>query len=394
MKRCQMVRSALFVWFQCLFTFAPLHYLMTLQQQLPNGKNGATGPNAQHLVARAPKSGLVHAVNQLLEALRSVLAFLRRLNVARHQSAKVIALFMFPSLFDPNYTAAVAAEWQDWGQWSICSVSCGERSKLRVRACSGALFGGNDQCSGDSTEAGDCKMSECEGIVMPFIIPCLPPILTICSYIDYTYSWSLINSHRRDHLSQYSFALSFSNILAAVDSKWQEWGPWSKCSVSCGPGSWLRARACSEPLFGGNQQCLGESTEAGVCTLLECPGIHLGSLRKLVHNLWGKKICGSHILCIVVSYLRAKLKYFRDNNYNHNNTNNHYYNNYYSNYNNYYDNNNNNNNNNCGDDDDDNYNYNNCNCDSHIYCSNSKFVNTFIIFAQNLIRSYCSHSCF
>ena len=65
------------------------YYLMTLQQQLPNGKNGAIGPNAQPLVARGPKSGPVLAVNQLLEALKGVLATPQRLNDARHPSAKV-----------------------------------------------------------------------------------------------------------------------------------------------------------------------------------------------------------------------------------------------------------------------------------------------------------------
>ena len=173
-------------------------------------------------------------------------------------------LLLFPSLFDTYYTAVVDAEWQDWGQWSQCSVSCGQGSQLRARACSGALFGGNDQCSGDSTDARDCKISECEGIVMPFIIPCLSPILIIRS-------------------SALCF-LFFLNILAAVNAEWQEWGQWSECSASCGQGSKHRARACSGAFFGGDQNCPGYSTEAGVCKIAECKGMLVSGHFLFIHE--------------------------------------------------------------------------------------------------------------
>ena len=69
-----------------------------------------------------------------------------------------------------NNIAAIAAEWQEWGEWSGCTASCGEGSRVRARACSEALFGGDQQCSGNSTEAGHCKISECEGIGIPCTI--------------------------------------------------------------------------------------------------------------------------------------------------------------------------------------------------------------------------------
>ena len=143
-----------------MFTFAPLYHLMTLQQQMPNGMIGATGPNAQPLVARAPKSGPVPAVNQLLEVLRSVLENPQRLTIAQYQSAKVVESFVFAPFCNADSIAAVAAKWQEWGQWSECSVSCGQGSKLRVRTCSGALFGGDENCPGHSTEAGVCDITK------------------------------------------------------------------------------------------------------------------------------------------------------------------------------------------------------------------------------------------
>ena len=68
--------------------------------------------------------------------------------------------------------AGIAAEWQEWGGWSGCTASCGEGSRVRARACSGgALFGGDRQCSGSSSEVGRCEISKCEGTVM-LSIPC------------------------------------------------------------------------------------------------------------------------------------------------------------------------------------------------------------------------------
>ena len=143
-----------------MFTFAPLYYLMTLQQQMPNGMIGATGPNAQPLVARGPKSGPVLAVTQLLGGMCSVLENPRRLTIAQYQSAKVAVTFIFAPFCNADSIAAVAAKWQEWGQWSECSVSCGQGSKLRSRACSGALFGGDENCPGHSTEAGVCDITK------------------------------------------------------------------------------------------------------------------------------------------------------------------------------------------------------------------------------------------
>ena len=61
-------------------------------------------------------------------------------------------------------------------------------------------------------------------------------------------------------------------FFQGIDSVWQGWGQWSECSTSCGNGSKVRARACSEPAFGGNDTCVGNSTETTDCLRSECPG--------------------------------------------------------------------------------------------------------------------------
>ena len=49
---------------------------------MPNGKNGAGGPNAVPLVARGQNSDLELAVERSLEAMRTVLDILQRLGSA------------------------------------------------------------------------------------------------------------------------------------------------------------------------------------------------------------------------------------------------------------------------------------------------------------------------
>ena len=78
---------------------ASLFYCKILQPSLLNGKNGEGGPNAQPLVARGPKSGLVLAVNQLLEGTSGALENPRRLTIAQYQSAKVAESFIFTPFF-------------------------------------------------------------------------------------------------------------------------------------------------------------------------------------------------------------------------------------------------------------------------------------------------------
>ena len=86
-----------------MFTFTLFYHLMTLQQQLPTGKNGDTGPIAQPLVARGPKSGLELVVNHLLEVMGSVRGNPRRLTIAKYQSAKVDESFVFSPLCNADY---------------------------------------------------------------------------------------------------------------------------------------------------------------------------------------------------------------------------------------------------------------------------------------------------
>ena len=59
-----------------------------------------------------------------------------------------------------------------------------------------------------------------------------------------------------------------------VNGNYTEWGNWSECSKSCGPGKQFRSRNCTnpEPAHGG-AECQGPAVEAKDCILeLLCEG--------------------------------------------------------------------------------------------------------------------------
>ena len=82
-------------------------------------------------------------------------------------------------------------------------------------------------------------------------------------------AWKL---HVQVFLSCFPSHFTDSNIISEGLPDWQEWGPWSQCSASCGMGSTLRARSCCDSNLRGNTTCVGNSTEAKDCTSAACQG--------------------------------------------------------------------------------------------------------------------------
>ncbi|XP_054619604.1 adhesion G protein-coupled receptor B2 isoform X15 [Dunckerocampus dactyliophorus] len=56
-----------------------------------------------------------------------------------------------------------------------------------------------------------------------------------------------------------------------VEGKWLEWGPWSRCSVSCNMGTQQRQRRCSASVHGW-AECKGPHQESRECTNPSCTG--------------------------------------------------------------------------------------------------------------------------
>ena len=58
----------------------------------------------------------------------------------------------------------VNCEWGTWGQWGICSRTCGGGYKLRSRTHDPPASNGGKSCSDSSQDEESCNTYECTGL--------------------------------------------------------------------------------------------------------------------------------------------------------------------------------------------------------------------------------------
>uniref|UniRef100_A0A7M4DZ84 Adhesion G protein-coupled receptor B2 n=1 Tax=Crocodylus porosus TaxID=8502 RepID=A0A7M4DZ84_CROPO len=105
---------------------------------------------------------------------------------------------------------------EEWSQWSVCSLTCGQGSQVRTRSCVSSPYG--TLCSGLLRETRVCN----------------------------------------------------NTATCPVHGLWEEWSPWSLCSLTCGRGVRTRARRCVAPQHGG-KACEGPAAQTKPCNIAQCP---------------------------------------------------------------------------------------------------------------------------
>ncbi|KAK3524943.1 hypothetical protein QTP86_011490 [Hemibagrus guttatus] len=118
-----------------------------------------------------------------------------------------------PGVFQAQ-TGDPAAE--EWSQWSVCSLTCGQGWQVRTRSCVSSPYG--TLCSGPLRETRLCN----------------------------------------------------NTATCPVHNLWEEWSAWSLCSVSCGRGSRTRNRSCAGP-ENRAEVCLGPDVQNKLCYIAVCP---------------------------------------------------------------------------------------------------------------------------
>ncbi|XP_050921709.1 adhesion G protein-coupled receptor B2 isoform X6 [Lates calcarifer] len=127
--------------------------------------------------------------------------------------------FLIPMLFVCVlclWAFAVHGLWEEWSSWSLCSVTCGRGSRTRSRKCVNG--GGALACGRPEIQTKLCNIAVCP-----------------------------------------------------VEGQWLEWGPWSRCSVTCNTGTQQRQRRCSASVHGW-AECKGPHQESRECTNPSCSG--------------------------------------------------------------------------------------------------------------------------
>ncbi|XP_067022317.1 A disintegrin and metalloproteinase with thrombospondin motifs adt-1-like isoform X6 [Acropora muricata] len=170
----------------------------------------------------------------------------------------------------------VNGNWSEWGEYSLCSVSCGGGVQARYRECDNPLpaYGGKD-CVGESEEIRPCNQFPCPvdggwaswkpwstcpvtcgGGVQSRSRTCTKPPPT---------------HGGEDCQGDGLMTRSCNENPCPVNGKWSEWGPFTSCTVLCGGGTRSRSRTCTNPpaAFGG-KECVGNSQDVQSCNEFPC----------------------------------------------------------------------------------------------------------------------------
>uniref|UniRef100_A0A2C9KIE4 Uncharacterized protein n=1 Tax=Biomphalaria glabrata TaxID=6526 RepID=A0A2C9KIE4_BIOGL len=118
------------------------------------------------------------------------------------------------------------AQWQDWGAWGPCSMTCGKGVRARSRVC---MTGDKEiSCKGQSSSLEKCTLPLCEEQVV-----------------------DLQPSDKRSVVSSQGIPKAplvvvprSGEAIALQPFVWGVWGQWAACSKNCGEGRQIRVRAC------------------------------------------------------------------------------------------------------------------------------------------------------
>lgn len=111
----------------------------------------------------------------------------------------------------------VECVWDDWGEWKVCTKSCGIGITERLRNVSVPAAHGGQDCMGSTRDVKKCAKAPCP-----------------------------------------------------QDCRFGDWEDWSECSKPCGEGSAIRYRLVSTPALHGGQTCLGARHQTGPCNGTDC----------------------------------------------------------------------------------------------------------------------------
>ncbi|XP_072532049.1 adhesion G protein-coupled receptor B2 isoform X4 [Salminus brasiliensis] len=179
-----------------------------------------------------------------------------------------------PGVFQAQ-TGDPAAE--EWSQWSVCSLTCGQGWQVRTRSCVSSPYG--TLCSGPLRETRLCNnTATCPGEPQHQAVHGLweewsPWSLcsVTCGRGSRTRSRSCVaHQHGGKGCGGPEMQTKLCNIaVCPVEGQWLDWSPWSRCSVSCGVGSQQRQRRCSVSVHGW-AECKGPHAETRDCTNPSC----------------------------------------------------------------------------------------------------------------------------
>ena len=75
--------------------------------------------------------------------------------------------FCLPSLLNVRLSLVDCA-WNDYGEWTSCSKTCGGGQQSRTRAIKIEADGGGKECIGSATDVKECNNQDCIGNILSY----------------------------------------------------------------------------------------------------------------------------------------------------------------------------------------------------------------------------------
>jgi len=174
----------------------------------------------------------------------------------------------------------VNCKYTDWGEWFPCSASCGhgkdkgKRSRYRQVEIPKSESGAD--CEGEPVESENCAQTECP-------IDCQLTEWTQWTACTATCGIGGISRRTRSVTAEATAGGADCGLLeenktcdtaqkcCPVDCTWSAWREWQPCTVTCGCGTRSRHRTQAQESACGGQECCGNAKEEDSCQGGQCP---------------------------------------------------------------------------------------------------------------------------
>nr|XP_018669341.1 SCO-spondin-like [Ciona intestinalis] len=154
--------------------------------------------------------------------------------------------------------------WNQW-VWSVCSRTCGGGTQMGTRTCN--QHGGTVECDGDATQTRSCETQMCPRWGR---FGAWQSCSVSCGGGTRERSRPCMDGEIGDIGCPPQEATETEACNEQLCGTWEQWSPWSTCSLSCNGGRQTASRQCTGGTV-GEGGCPGSDTKYQLCQTDDCP---------------------------------------------------------------------------------------------------------------------------
>lgn len=164
--------------------------------------------------------------------------------------------------------------WDEFGEWSKCTESCGGGTETRVRTIKQKAAYGGMTCSGYATESRNCNEEPCKWDCQWGPFAEWNPCSKSCGGGEQTRTKVIAQAARNGgepcNKEEGTERRECNAQLCPVPCAWSAFSKWTPCSQNCGGGYQMRTRTVVVEAAEGGKACHGCATDSRACNLQSC----------------------------------------------------------------------------------------------------------------------------